>query len=197
MKKLMIAALAATAMLSAGCAQLDRDVETFTVDSKERQCDGSSEGTTCYFVVYGTNGQVYTNTDDIFAGKFNSAEFQARLKVGETYTVRTTGWRIPILGLRPNITEIVAPATSGLSAHIVDAPDGSRYPTVTFSRIVAEPVTKPEDYETFGTLVLDTEGRPFLITDPEKPLSVESAETVAAINALLAQLVAPEEPAND
>jgi hypothetical protein len=115
MKKLLIAACAALALTSvAGCAQFDKDVETFTVDSKERQCDGTSDGTTCYFVVLATDGRVYTNTDDIFAGKFNAATFQARLKEGQTYTVRTTGWRIPIFGMRPNIIEIVAPYSSAL-----------------------------------------------------------------------------------
>lgn len=110
MKKLLImAAAAALLMTTAGCANMDRDTETFVVDSKERQCDGSSEGTTCYFVVMATDGRVYENTDDILNGKFNSAEFQARLKEGSTVTVTTTGWRIPILGFRPNIVAIQQP----------------------------------------------------------------------------------------
>jgi hypothetical protein len=110
MRKSIAAVMAACGLfMVGGCAQLDRDIETFTVDSKERQCDGSSEGTSCYFVVFATDGRVYTNTDDIFFGKFNSATFQAHLKEGQTYTVRTTGWRIPILGARPNIVEVISP----------------------------------------------------------------------------------------
>ena len=108
-KTAMLLTMAILALSSAGCAQLDRDIETFTVDSKERQCDGTSEGTSCYFVVFATDGRVYTNTDDIFFGKFNSATFQAQMKEGQTYTVRTTGWRIPFMGMRPNIVEIVSP----------------------------------------------------------------------------------------
>lgn len=111
MKKTIWTALAAVILLTgtAGCANLDRDSETFVVDSKERQCDGTSEGTVCYFVVMAADGRVYENRDDILNGKFNSAEFQARLKEGSTVTVTTTGWRIPILGFRPNIVSVQQP----------------------------------------------------------------------------------------
>lgn len=109
-RNLLIAAFAALAVMgTAGCAQLDQDVETFTVESKDRECDAAGEATTCYYVVLATDGRVYTNTDDMLNGKFNSRTFQARLQVGQTYTVRTTGWRIPILSMAPNIVEIISP----------------------------------------------------------------------------------------
>lgn len=110
MRKSIAAVMAACGLLmTAGCAQLDQDVETFTVESKDRECDAAGETTTCYYVVLATDGRVYTNSDDMLNGKFNSRTFQARLQVGQTYTVRTTGWRIPILSMAPNIVEIISP----------------------------------------------------------------------------------------
>jgi hypothetical protein len=97
------------ALSSAGCAQLDQDIETFTVESKDRECNSDGETVTCRYVVLATDGRAYTNEDDLLNGKFNSRTFQARLQVGQTYTVRTTGWRIPFLSMSPNIVEIISP----------------------------------------------------------------------------------------
>jgi len=108
MKTAMLLTAAILALSTAGCAQLDQDTETFTVESKDRECTGG-ETVTCRYVVLATDGRAYTNEDDLFNGKFNSRTFQARLQVGQTYTVRTTGWRIPFLSMSPNIVEIISP----------------------------------------------------------------------------------------
>lgn len=109
MRKSIAAVMAACGILmTTGCAQLDQDTETFTVESKDRECTGG-ETVTCRYVVLATDGRAYTNGDDLLNGKFNSRTFQARLQVGQTYTVRTTGWRIPFLSMSPNIVEIISP----------------------------------------------------------------------------------------
>lgn len=114
MQKSLAMAAAVMILSLEGCAQLDQDIETFTVSDKERKCDAgtsSNGGSTldCYFVIYAEDGRVFKNEDDILSGKFNSATFQARMIVGKSYTVRTTGWRIPLFSVYPNIVEIKGP----------------------------------------------------------------------------------------
>lgn len=76
---------------------------TITVSGKERQCDTTDKGSNCYYVVFGTNGEFFSNEDSMFNGKWNSASLQARLQVGHRYVVKTNGWRVPFLSIKPNI----------------------------------------------------------------------------------------------
>jgi hypothetical protein len=46
---------------------------------------------------------VYKVRNVLFLLQFRAAEVKAALKVGETYTVRGYGIRVPILGLYPTI----------------------------------------------------------------------------------------------
>ncbi len=101
-----IIALAALLAIG-GCATVvknnHRETHSFTVSSKERQCDGGKNGS-CYYVVFGTNGEVFENRDSgILNGKWDSASMQARFLPGHSYTVTTAGWRIPWLSVKPNI----------------------------------------------------------------------------------------------
>jgi hypothetical protein len=105
MFKKIVSVLALGLSLSA-CGQLNKETHTFTVDSKERKCDSAGETTDCYYVVYGTGGEVFENRDDLLNAKFNSGTLQAKFKVGSTYTVRTTGWRNEFLSMQPNIIEV-------------------------------------------------------------------------------------------
>jgi len=77
----------------------------FVVSSKERQCDGGRDGT-CYYVVFGTDGEVFANKDSLWNGKFNSASVQGRFVPGHRYRVETIGWRVPILSMMPNIVKV-------------------------------------------------------------------------------------------
>ena len=100
---ILITAAAFVAAGLSGCSQMNREEHTFTVESKDRVCDSERN---CYFEVYGTNGEVFTNQDDLINGKFDSASVQAKLKPGHTYTVKTTGWRVPLLSMKPNIYDV-------------------------------------------------------------------------------------------
>lgn len=89
-----------------GCIakQNHREQHTFTVSSKERQCDSTGKETDCYYVVFGTNGEVFENRDSgILNGKWDSASMQARFIAGRTYQVTTIGWRMPMFSMKPNI----------------------------------------------------------------------------------------------
>ncbi|MBB5985988.1 DUF1523 family protein [Sphingobium lignivorans] len=101
---------AAVALCGVGFAVVKnnhRETHDFTVSSKERQCDASGDDMDCYYVVFGTNGEVFENRDSgILNGKWDSASMQARFQVGKRYRVETIGWRVPWLSMKPNIVSM-------------------------------------------------------------------------------------------
>ena len=71
----------------------------------DKSYSGESDG---YLVwVEDENGTQYElqNEDIILKGKFNSSTVQGKLKEGETYNIKTVGWRIPLFSSYPNIVE--------------------------------------------------------------------------------------------
>lgn len=79
-----------------------KDIVTITVSDKERI---STEESSKYLIF--TESEVFENTDDLFKLKFNSSDFYAKLKIGETYTVEVYGWRVPMMSMYRNIIRIV------------------------------------------------------------------------------------------
>lgn len=126
MKKLLTIIALATAFMAAGCQQMNREVTTFTVDSKESRVITQGDSRVSKFFVYGTDGEVFLNEDVWvnFGGpsKFDSASVQAKFKAGRTYEVETIGWRIPFLSIFPNIVS-AKDVTPG-RAMVLDGPDG-------------------------------------------------------------------------
>ena len=57
------------------------------------------------FYIILDNKTVIKNSDLLFKGKFDSAEIQAKLKVGDEVTIKTVGFRIPILSTYPILYE--------------------------------------------------------------------------------------------
>jgi len=57
------------------------------------------------FLIYGQD-EVFENTDSYVFLKFTSADLQRDLIVGETYTVKVAGWRIPFLSMFRNIITV-------------------------------------------------------------------------------------------
>lgn len=49
---------------------------------------------------------VYENTDSVIYFKFNSSDVYASVNIGEKYTVKSVGYRIPILDMYENIISI-------------------------------------------------------------------------------------------
>ncbi|MEU6783433.1 DUF1523 family protein [Nonomuraea angiospora] len=92
-----------------GVVKLSTDrVETITVKDKERVCSGSSS---CQYLVWDTDGEVYENTDTILAGKFDSSTLYGALEEDHTYKVKVNGWRIPLFSWYPNIVSIESEIT--------------------------------------------------------------------------------------
>ncbi|EVV68997.1 phage protein [Staphylococcus aureus W29651] len=58
------------------------------------------------FYIVLDNKQVIENSDLLFKGKFDSADVQARLKIGDKVEVKTIGYRIHFLNLYPVLYEV-------------------------------------------------------------------------------------------
>ena len=73
-----------------------------TVTEKERIATGSGENISSKFIIY-TKSEVFENTDSWLYSKFNSADYQNKFTVGETYKVKVAGWRVPFLSMYRNV----------------------------------------------------------------------------------------------
>lgn len=81
--------------------------EIITVSDKNIFTTSSGHGDTLSVMsrhmVYTTDGQALINVNCIWFGKFKSDELQAKLKKGKTYKIKTSGIRVPFLGMHKNI----------------------------------------------------------------------------------------------
>lgn len=75
--------------------------QTFTATIEKTYIDGGNT----YFVLKMPDGSLmpHENEDNLFFGKFNSGDFLVQLEVGQTYSFKTVGYRIPFLSFFPNI----------------------------------------------------------------------------------------------
>lgn len=78
-------------------------VEYHTITVEEKGVKHYDDDDT--YLIYTDNG-VYSVEDEILRLHFNASDVYSELKVGETYTVKTTGFRIHILSVYKNIIEI-------------------------------------------------------------------------------------------
>jgi len=95
-------ALAVGAVSLTGCsATAPRPAEVCHVDGKDRST--TSKGASVYRVY--TSCGVFTIEDNLFLGKFNSADTYARIQPGRTYRITSYGWRNGFFSMFPNITD--------------------------------------------------------------------------------------------
>lgn len=81
-----------------------RNHETHTacvVEDKDRTTTKNGSDMRVY-----TSCGVFTVQDMLFAGEFDSADKYASLDTGKTYTIDTTGYRIPLISSFPVIREV-------------------------------------------------------------------------------------------
>ena len=78
--------------------------ETFNgeITEKYNKRDGDSDK---FFIVL-DDDKVIENSDLLFKGKFNSADIQAKLKVGDKVEVKTIGYRVHLLSMYPTMYEV-------------------------------------------------------------------------------------------
>lgn len=81
------------------------EIISITINDKERAVTGSGDSMKSMFLVY-CEGEVFENTDSMLFWKYNSSDMQNKLKIGETYQVIVTGWRLPFFSSYRNIIEI-------------------------------------------------------------------------------------------
>ena len=79
---------------------------TVTVTGKERISDYNNSKYLIFTEDENNNIRVFQNTDVWYAGKFNSSDLYAKIKVGETYTFGVIGYRIPWLSMYENIVSV-------------------------------------------------------------------------------------------
>lgn len=82
-----------------------------TVTNKDRVYQKDIDGNTdSKYLVYcdlddgGT--RVFENTDTFIRGKWNSSDFQGRLKVGSKYKITVVGYRLPFFSSYENIIRV-------------------------------------------------------------------------------------------
>lgn len=75
-----------------------------TCEVKDKWIKGTGKGSQKYLVSCGDN--VYQITDLLFKGKFNSSDLYAKLEIGRTYQLTTTGYRIGFFSQYENINKI-------------------------------------------------------------------------------------------
>ena len=81
-------------------------IEYHTIEVTKTEITGDSD-----YMVFGkdiTSGAIKTFTlnDSFWHGNWDTADDYAILEVGQTYTFKTSGWRIPFFSEFPNIIEI-------------------------------------------------------------------------------------------
>lgn len=79
----------------------EQNLEITVKDKYIKNNDGSD-----IYMVVDTNGNAYKITDMLFLGKFNSTDLYNKLNIGETYEIKTTGYRNKFFSSYPNINEI-------------------------------------------------------------------------------------------
>lgn len=81
-------------------------VQTYTIEVTKTEITGDSD-----YMVFGkdtTSGKIKTFTlnDSFWHSNWDTADDYAQLEIGQTYTFKTTGWRIPLFSVFPNIIKI-------------------------------------------------------------------------------------------
>lgn len=78
---------------------LTNSVETITI--KEKYIKTEDKRGVFYIVL--ESGEVVQNKDSLYYWKFDSADMQVALKVGQTYRATLQGWRWPLFSCYRNI----------------------------------------------------------------------------------------------
>lgn len=74
----------------------------------KRTGGGDNPGDSFFVVVDKEGGgqEVFQNDDSVFFGKFNSADVQAKMKVGSRVRFKAIGWRWPLFSVFRNIVKV-------------------------------------------------------------------------------------------
>jgi len=106
-KKVLIIAILIILFLIFGIVPDLNDHEyIITVTGKERIIDDESSK----YLIFGDTDEgeslVFENTDTLIRGKFNSSDFQGKMKIGQRYKVTVVGFREPFFSWYENIIDV-------------------------------------------------------------------------------------------
>lgn len=124
-KKLIIFPIILTSVLTLNACDAIESSESTTPDSKQQQnmdktdkevvrgvvtdkyVKRTDDEDVFYIVVEDDQDKTHVlqNDDVLIAGKFDSADVQARVKIGERYRFETIGVRVPFMSMYPHITK--------------------------------------------------------------------------------------------
>jgi len=79
---------------------------TITIKEKYDVASGSGRYLSMKNTVMDSEGRVYAISNSLPLLHFTSAEVMMKIEKGATYTVQGYGWRVPIFGMFPNITDV-------------------------------------------------------------------------------------------
>ncbi|WEG18643.1 hypothetical protein PQ478_09190 [Alkalihalophilus pseudofirmus] len=81
---------------------------TITVTEKEVKKSGNSHKYLVFAEIDSGETKVFENVDSLFRFKFDSSDIQGSLREGDSFTIHTQGFRIPILSMYENIYKVEA-----------------------------------------------------------------------------------------
>jgi hypothetical protein len=102
--KFLIFVIVASLVVHIGLLIFTRFERTITIDSTNTFGSSSGRSLRVNNMVTDKEGRTYMIHNVLLLLHFRAAEVQAKLKTGQTYTVRGYGVRVPFLGLYPTIT---------------------------------------------------------------------------------------------
>jgi hypothetical protein len=102
--KFLLFIIAASVVVHIGLLIFTRFERTITIDSTNTFGSGGGRSLRVNNMVTDKEGRTYAIRNVLLLLHFRAAEVQAKLKTGQTYTVRGYGLRVPFLGLYPTIT---------------------------------------------------------------------------------------------
>ncbi len=85
-----------------GTGYYQESAVTATVNDKAIQIQGSGKNSQSVYMIYTTKG-VFTDSDSLVKGKFNSSDVYNALEKGCTYTFNVHGWRNHFFSMYKNI----------------------------------------------------------------------------------------------
>jgi len=85
---------------------LDREVYVAKVTDKQVKRSGEKDKYMVFTELPDKSVRVFENTDSLLELKWNSSDIYAKMKIGETYKIKTYGWRVPFFSWYENIVTV-------------------------------------------------------------------------------------------
>ena len=85
---------------------LDRDVYVAKVTDKQVKRSAEKDKYLIFTEEPDGDVRVFENTDSLLEWKWDSSNLYGKIRIGETYRIKTYGWRVPFLSWYENIVDV-------------------------------------------------------------------------------------------